>query len=96
MKTIGALGVNKAWSCLAVKVKLNLGLSEVSCWARSLLAVGCPSITLTRGSNSASPGSLSICRGVVRHPHCSDFQRHFLEVVGGLWREVMCSTVAKG
>lgn len=40
VKTLGAFNVNKAWSCLAVKMKFNLGLSEVSCLAWSLLADG--------------------------------------------------------
>lgn len=40
VKTLGAFNVNKAWSCLAVKLKLNLGLPEVSCSAQSLLADG--------------------------------------------------------
>lgn len=40
MKTIDAFDVTKAWPCLAGKVKLNLGLSEVSCWALSSPAGG--------------------------------------------------------
>lgn len=40
MKTIDAFDVNKPWPCLAEKMKLNLGLSEVSCWALSSSAGG--------------------------------------------------------
>lgn len=39
MKTMGALGVNEAYSCLAVKVKLNLRLSELSHGAGSGLSI---------------------------------------------------------
>lgn len=64
MKTIVAFGVNKACLCLAKKMKLNLGLSEV---------VGlCPHqqvvLPFKRAGNSVSVGFLSICACGVKQP----------------------------
>ena len=64
MKSIDAFDINKAWLCLAEKMKLKLDLSEVVGLSPHLQVV----LPFKRAGNSVSLGFLSICRGGVKQP----------------------------